>query len=667
MSEVNDTPDLNEVFEEEMDDATVITVPIDTTLTHSGEAAEAAAVGAALALKADASSIQTIQVNGQGPDLQGKILVDGSHVPMSATDDTTVKAAIEAQAAKKATDIAMGAEDSRSIAEAVAEAAASSGDIYADNVMMTEGSQVSIAAKIANMDVVASQNSTDIQGLKAKTAGEIQMSSEDSTTVKQAVEAKISTVNGQGPDNTGNVQVTHALTADDLTSAKSQSSAGEFVRRTTGGAAPVRTGSAWLSILRGKRTHIGYSPQSFTHNAIQAPREEGDSPLVYTVDEAEFIDAVSGVTTTKVFTYSTSWSEDLEDYGMTAENAISGDQITVVFTAESRGTIIQSNPERFVSTGWNLFNKETGYAVVLKYQETATFRIRGTYTSVKYSSTISGTKTTITPADGLFTIDANGYVWVENSGGNLNDVEVFMTWGDWVSAADAPDTYQAYTESVVDMQDLFSVTDCPFPYGLLQVGDIRDEINFNTGLATSKIDRLAYSAENLETAEASGRPYEYDTNYIYIERAEYIEYDLDDLGIDGAHEADDHGMEMFTGTDIAVYAVIFYGNSLKNKLEVDVATLSAQELTDAQKKQVRQNINAGGGITVNCGTISALPQTVTDARITDKMKVIGWTFGSEEKATLPWTVVTNNGNLVISGTVSSPGTTLTLDLVEFWS
>ena len=37
MSEINTNNDLDEVFEETMDDSTVITVPIDETLTHSGK------------------------------------------------------------------------------------------------------------------------------------------------------------------------------------------------------------------------------------------------------------------------------------------------------------------------------------------------------------------------------------------------------------------------------------------------------------------------------------------------------------------------------------------------------------------------------------------------------------------------------------------------------
>ena len=65
MSEIN----MNDVVEETVRDSDVITVPVDTTLTHSGEAADAKAVGDALDLKADKSELaQSIQVNGQSAD-----------------------------------------------------------------------------------------------------------------------------------------------------------------------------------------------------------------------------------------------------------------------------------------------------------------------------------------------------------------------------------------------------------------------------------------------------------------------------------------------------------------------------------------------------------------------------------------------------------------------
>ena len=69
MSELNN--DLNDVVEEVVSDAEVMTVAIDDTLTVSGEAADAKAVCDALALKANLADVITIDVNGQGPDLQG--------------------------------------------------------------------------------------------------------------------------------------------------------------------------------------------------------------------------------------------------------------------------------------------------------------------------------------------------------------------------------------------------------------------------------------------------------------------------------------------------------------------------------------------------------------------------------------------------------------------
>ena len=186
---------------------------------------------------------------------------------------------------------------------------------------------------------------------------------------------------------------------------------------------------------------------------------------------------------------------------------------------------------------------------------------------MKYSSTISGDKSVITPVDGYFDIPANGYIWVE--GGSEADTEVYMTWADWAADGRTGVTFGAYTEDEIDLSD---VMDEFFPYGLLRVGDIRDEIDLNTGLAISNVERLAYTAENLETAEASGRAWEADTNYIYLERETPV---TNDIELDGQYTVSDHGLEMFTGTTVPVYTIVIYGNNLKNKLERDCLTRSA--------------------------------------------------------------------------------------------
>ena len=563
MSEVN----LNEAVEEVVNDAQVVTVPIDDTLSVSGEAADAKAVGDALALKADASSVVTIDVNGQSADNQGHIIIDGTDVKMSSDDNTTLKAAIENAAGRTGADIPMSsASGAQKIKEAVEEAAGKS----ATDIMMSGSSETTIAAKIATMDTAISANATAASEAKSRTAADITMGAETVETIAEAIEDCVKSVNGEGPDETGNVQVQHALTADNLTSSQSQSSVGEWTRRTSGGSASIQDGSAWLSGIRGNRSHVGYVPEVLNMTVVTAPREEGQTPITATIERDTFIAAASGSGTYN-FVYTTSWSMDPATYGITVTGTpVSGDQIVVSYTAEDRGTIIQSDPQSLVATGWNIAKPTSDYtgfthlAIALKYDSTASFKIIGTYTSVKFSATLTGDKTSISPSDGIFTIASNGYIWVA---GGSTDTAIYMTWTDWI--LDGPTTAQAYTEDEIDLSDVME--EC-FPYGLLRAGDVRDEIDFNTGLAISNIERLAYSAENLATAEASGRTYEVDTNYIYLERATAVTTQIE---LDGEYNVSDHGLEYFTDTDMPVYAIVIYGNNLKNKLERDVVTKSS--------------------------------------------------------------------------------------------
>ena len=99
MSEINPNEEVTVVVE----DAEVITTPIDATLTISGDAADAKAVGDALALKADASAINTIKVNEQSADNQGQILLTGEDVPLNDDEDApTIAEAVAAEQGKTA-------------------------------------------------------------------------------------------------------------------------------------------------------------------------------------------------------------------------------------------------------------------------------------------------------------------------------------------------------------------------------------------------------------------------------------------------------------------------------------------------------------------------------------------------------------------------------------
>ena len=559
--------DMNEGIDLVVQDADVVTVPIDTTLTRSGEAADAKAVGDALALKADKSELaQAIEVNGQGADSQGKIIVYGTDIEMSDTDSTTLKAKIEAVDGKSGADIPL---TSSTGSQTVKQAIDAANSRTAADILMASSDPTTVAAQIVAMGNTETELGKRVDNILSSGGDALPVHFGSEQTIGDALDGCVKSVNGEGPDESGNVQVQHALTADNLTSSSSQTSIGEWVRRTSGGSASISDGNAWLSGIRGNRVHVGYVPEVLNMTVNAAPREEGETPITATIDRDTFVAYVSQSGTINL-TFTTSWSADPALYGVTVTGTpVSGDQITIVYTKEDRGTIIQSDPQSMVSTGWNLYNHDTGYTMALKYANPATFKIEGTYTAVKFSSTISGEKTTITPSDGLFTIEANGYIWVE--GGNTTDTALYMTWGDWV--LEGPSTFEVYTEDVIDLSDVMA--EC-FPYGLLRVGDVRDEIDFNTGTAISNVQRLSYSAENVAAAEASGRTWEADGSYIYLERAAAVVTDID---VDGEYAVSDHGMEYFTDTDLAVYAIVIYGNNLKNKLERDVLTKS-QDLVD---------------------------------------------------------------------------------------
>lgn len=68
-------------------------------------------------------------------------------------------------------------------------------------------------------------------------------------------------------------------------------------------------------------------------------------------------------------------------------------------------------------------------------------------------------------------------------------------------------------------------------------------------------------------------------------------------------------------------------------------------------------------LSVNCGTISSLPATVTNANIANDMLVLRTVFGNPSAQLDDWSVSTSNGSLTISGTISG-STALTLYLMK---
>lgn len=398
------------------------------------------------------------------------------------------------------------------------------------------------------------------------------------------------TVNETEPDpETRNIQIDTVPLADNLTSDEAQINTGTFIIRTSGGEASIADGSAWLSDIRGNMSKSGYSPESLNMTVTPAAREEGVNPITATIDRETFFDEVSG-SGTMIFAYASGWNYDPATYGITVDGTpIDGDIITVTYVKGNRGTITVATPTSFVSTGWNLYNHAAGYARVVNYSDEYGFMIDGTYTALEFSETLSGTKTTITPVDGFFTINADGYVWV--TGGNETDTAIWMTWSDWTDEPNGG-VFEAYTTSTVDLSGVM----VNFPDGLMRIGNNYDEINLNTGRAYSRIQKMEYTTENQEAVIASGVEYDTDENYIYAVRQFPVTYTI---SLDGEYTVSDHGLEMYVGTNLPVTSSSLYGNDLKNKLRRDVVTISQQTLTSAQQAQILTNIGAGSAAAVN--------------------------------------------------------------------
>ena len=655
MSELNDAVNVT------VQDSDVITVPIDATLTHSGEAADAKAVGDALSQKADKSELQNaVTVNGQAADAQGQIIVTAEDTKISDSDNTTVKAAIEAAAGRTAEDIPMSGSPT---AQTIAQAMAGSVTRTADQIAMSASDSTTVKARMDTQQESIEDLQETVGELDQRTGASIPYRAGSAETIKEHVDAmeaeKVKTVNEIGPDANGNIALERVPYADNLYSEDADQVDGSFIVRTTGGSGSLSDGSAWAQSIRGNRIREGYVQERVQMTVTPMPRTapaaitavlnesvfeeyvgtagtyvleyadgswssmpadfgltisneplDGDKitivwdgtndavmtvsaverpvppAITATIDRDTFVSYVaeSGTTT---LTYTTAWSADPALYGITVTGTpIAGDQISVVYVKEVRGTITVATPSRLVATGWNLYRQGLNRARVVRYSDLHGYKIGGSFTALAFAETLTGTQTAITPdANGLFQVPADGYVFVTGGGA---DTYILTTWSDWESGYVGD--FASYTESAVDLSTIMTAY---FPYGLCRVGDVRDEIDLRHKVAINRIQRMEYSAANRASAEASGRAYEFDENFIYIVRESET---TTDISLEEEYSVNEHGLEFFDGTAVAVYAEILYGVNLKDKLKRDVVTISEQSLSAAKQAQVRDNLGAAAAV-----------------------------------------------------------------------
>ena len=389
----------------------------------------------------------------------------------------------------------------------------------------------------------------------------------------------VTSVNGIGADENGNVAVTSVPLADNLNSSLNQISSDSFLFRTAGGSVSIKSGDASLTKVMGD--------MAFTTEKTASVQVNGEN-IVATLDEDDFFSAIesSSASGTVTFTYTSSWDTNPSTYGITVSGTpAENDTIVVTY---NKGEITQSDPQTFVSTGWNLYNHDVGYARVKKYssEPDEVYGIAGAYTALQFSTTLDGEKSTLTVNNGKFDVISDGYVWV--TGGNSTTTEIWMTWGDWGAQANGG-VFEAYKQAVIDISSIMSDH---FEDGLLRAGSYRDEINLTTGKAYSRVEKVAFSSSNLEDVKALGVDYVYDGSYIYYGKDTADEYTI---SATYTYKADDHGTEFFTGTDVPTYAEILYGQNLKNKLERDVLTKSGDLVDNLTTNDATKALSAKQG------------------------------------------------------------------------
>ena len=563
-------------------------VPVDDTLSISGQAADAAAVGAALATKADISQVTGISVNGQQADNQGVILISGEDVPVSTTDTTKLNAAVAALQARNATNIPMSAETG---APTIAQAVNGSVNRNADAIPMSSVDPTTVKEAIEDVAGDVGDLETAVGAIQDWTAASIPYAAGTEDSVKDKIDdlntGRVKKVNNTSPDANGNIAIDTVPLADDLSSSDNVQVDSAFIVRTAGGRASIKSSHAWVQRLKGNCVHTGYVAPVWEFTVVNATRSDPDDEITADIVKATFI-SEAGAEGTYTFVYTTGWtlggeSVTIGDYGITVDGtAIAGDSIVVKYGEEVRGTITPADPDMMISTGWNLFNPETGYARVAAYD--GKYKVGGTYSTIRFTTTPGETTSPIVvDGNGLFTVEQDGYVIL--TGTDTTSTYIICCWTDWTGGYSGD--FEPYDESVIDLSTVMA----SMTYGLCSVGTVFDEINFNTKRIIPRVKRISYTDEARAEAAASGKAYDFDEEFIYIEMtAEETAEATSSFDLDNQYEANEHGIEFFTGTNAPVGSEIAYGASLKDKLRRDVLTISQQTLNADQKAQVQENI-----------------------------------------------------------------------------
>lgn len=349
----------------------------------------------------------------------------------------------------------------------------------------------------------------------------------------------------------------HVQEANEIYTTTSQSQTDAFSFRTSAGSMSINSGAATISTVYGNTVQTGH-----TDEVLTATGSFQNEDTTVALDKATWR-AQSLENGNYTFVYDgTNWKlEDatvsLVTYGLTVSGTVAnGDSISVEYTALVIGTLATATPTSFKATGFNQYNATAGYAHVVGGNQ---YRVAGTYTTIQFATTPTGTRTTVTVENNKFTPEEDGYIFVTGSGNIL----VALVWSGTMDS----EPWSAYSDNGfnVPTTDANGNNLPTATYGLPSVHGVRDEIDFAGKLYQQRIGHYAYSVENLATVEALGVDYIYDLNDIFYVLPDLVVYELTSA-VSGVYEVNDYGTEEWVGTNVPMTTVITYGNSLVDKL-----------------------------------------------------------------------------------------------------
>lgn len=171
--------------------------------------------------------------------------------------------------------------------------------------------------------------------------------------VEKELSEMVKSVNSIIPDDSGNINIVHVRTAENLTSDDAQDIYGEFIERTTGGTASLTDGKSWIGVMEGKSIRTGYVPEQKSVQVTNMPR----TPITATIDWYEFRIAVNFASSNIIFSYDgTNWNIDPSEYGITVSGyPIAGDTVSVSFTAKSETYNVITDSGITVQMNWSVY------------------------------------------------------------------------------------------------------------------------------------------------------------------------------------------------------------------------------------------------------------------------------------------------------------------------